>query len=272
MDENAKFALDKNIQLVVFGHSHSECAFDDTKIKNFKNLSNAGQSYFYLLPKLRKVIDHNPQIKTVMIEFSNGQIEERMDDWIWGYDKLANFYPIYAPFLKKKEHQLLIEKNPSSVFSVIPIVAKKNLGRTLAFNWDYSDDIGKFKPLERSIIDSLLENRSKGFKEPSFSNPEISEIHLAYLDAMVTYCRAKNVNVILVRSPQHRFYNYRANEDLFQKIRKERYGTLQFLDFNDFPLKDDQFADFAHVNKAGAALFSDWFDKEVAKKLLLGNQ
>lgn len=263
LKREAQFKLDEKVKYVVFGHSHSECAFDDSRISNFKNLSNAGQSYFYLLPKLRKVLDANPQVKTVFIEFSNGQIEERMDDWIWGHDKLHNFFPLYAPFLKYEEQRLLLDHNPSDLFSVIPIVAKNSLGRILAMDMQYGDDVGKFKPLEKSIVDSLINDYQHGIREKADSNPKISEVHLHFLDEMIAYCKKKGVRVVLVRSPQHRFYNYRANEQVFQKIRRERYGTLTFLDYNDFPLLDNQFGDFGHVNREGAEVFSDWFERNV---------
>lgn len=267
LKKHGEFQLEDNITTIIIGHSHPECAFDDSKITNFKNLSNAGQSYFYLLPKLRKVLESNSQIETVFIEFSNGQIEDRMDDWIWGKDKLSNFYPVYAPFLEKEEHDLLIKNNPSGVFSTIPIVSKKNLGRILTMDMDYSDDIGDFKPLKKSIIDSLINNRKIGISEPSNPNPKLSLTHLEYLDKIIKVCKEKKIKVILVRSPQHRFYNYRANEEIFQKILKERYNDLEFLDFNDFPLSDEQFGDFSHVNEKGAEVFSIWFNKEIIGNL-----
>jgi hypothetical protein len=267
LKKHGEFQLEDNISMIIIGHSHPECAFDDSKIINFRNLSNAGQSYFYLLPKLRKVLESNSQIETVFIEFSNGQIEERMDDWIWGNDKLSNFYPVYAPFLEKSDHNLLLKNNPKGVFSTVPIVAKKNLGRVLTMDLDYSDDIGNFKPLKKSIIDSLINNRKIGISEPSNPNPKLSLTHLEYLDKIIKVCKEKKIKVILVRSPQHRYYNYRANEEIFQKILKERYNDLEFLDFNDFPLTDEQFGDFSHVNEKGAEVFSIWFNKEIIGNL-----
>jgi len=265
LEKNATFILPDDVNLLVLGHSHSECAFDDKFIGNFRNLSNAGQSYFYLLPKLEKVLEQNPQVEKVFIEFSNGQIEERMNDWIWGYDKLSNFFPTYAPFLGWEDNMMLYQNNRNGLYSTIPIMAKKNLGKVLLGDFNYSDDIGKFKPLEKSIIDSLLNNRKNGTKEPEVTNPVISEINLQYLKKMILKCETFGVEVILIRSPQHRFYNYRANEGLFQKIRRERFNDIEFLDFNDFPLSDEEFGDFAHVNKKGAIIFSNWFDEALIK-------
>ena len=45
--EKSNFKISDKIDKIVIGHSHSECAFNDTIIPNFANFSSSGESYFY---------------------------------------------------------------------------------------------------------------------------------------------------------------------------------------------------------------------------------
>jgi hypothetical protein len=53
------------------------------------------------------------------------------------------------------------------------------------------------------------------------------------------------------------------------RIRKEKFSNIDFLDFNKFPLNDEDFADFGHLNYKGATKFSKWFNTMVNSGLLL---
>jgi hypothetical protein len=65
---------------LAFGHSHSQCAIDDSLIQHMKNLSDAGEAYFYTLQKTGAFIDQNPSVSIVFIEFANNQISSQMDE------------------------------------------------------------------------------------------------------------------------------------------------------------------------------------------------
>lgn len=55
-------------------------------------------------------------------------------------------------------------------------------------------------------------------------------------------------------------YNYQQNELIFQKIWKDKFKEVTFLDFKDFPLNDSDFADIEHLNDKGAKKFSTYFN------------
>jgi hypothetical protein len=44
----SKFNIDKGYKIVLFGHSHSECAFNDSLISGFKNLSHCRALLLYI--------------------------------------------------------------------------------------------------------------------------------------------------------------------------------------------------------------------------------
>jgi hypothetical protein len=268
LERHNDFSLENRPSMLVIGHSHSQYAFDDRQIENLVNISSAGQSYFYAYPKLKEVLEDNPQLKTVFIEFSNGQIERRMDDWIWGADKMKNYFPTFSPFISQKDMYLLFQENRKDFIPTISLATRENIGRMMTFDWKYSDDIGEFKPTDDNHIDSLLELKARGIAEEEIENPELSHVNLEFLKKMIDLCQQHNVKPILVRSPQHPEYNYLANEAKFIQIKDSLFDDIEFLDFNNFPLENTQYRDFGHLNEAGAAEFSRWFDSLVQAGLL----
>ncbi|NBV14651.1 MAG: hypothetical protein EBS07_11370, partial [Sphingobacteriia bacterium] len=92
---NAKIEvkIKSNPQILLVGHSHPECAFNDSLINNFKNLAESGESYFYTYFKLQEVLAQNPSINTVFIEYTNNQIIAEMNNWIWDDFHMSYRYP-----------------------------------------------------------------------------------------------------------------------------------------------------------------------------------
>jgi hypothetical protein len=74
--------------------------------------------------------------------------------------------------------------------------------------------------------------------------------------------------VFLIRSPQHPLYEYRNNETEFSLIRERSFGDVKFLDFNNFPIKNDEFADFGHLNFKGALKFSAYINQRIINGML----
>src|SRR5690554_8088243 len=71
------FKLDEHPKYIVVGHSHPECAFNDSLIPELKNISHSGESYFYSYFKTKQVVQQNTSIEVVFIEFTNNQIVKR---------------------------------------------------------------------------------------------------------------------------------------------------------------------------------------------------
>ncbi|MDR6945207.1 hypothetical protein [Mucilaginibacter pocheonensis] len=266
VDKKSRFSIQHNNKIVLFGHSHPECAFNDSLIPNFKNLSHSAEPYFYTYQKVKKIISQNPQIETVLIEFSNNQINEKMNDWTWGYKYMSSMFPQYSSFMDKSDIDLLIKNNPKDFMNCMSISTRKNLVRLLTWNYNFSDAIGGYLRVE-----SHQSNAGSGVltNETAVNNANLSTVNIDYLEKIIAYCHACHKKVYLVRSPQHKNYEYLKNEKDFMRIKKERFADIDFLDFNNFPLNDDDFLDYGHLNYKGAAKFSKWFNKMLNSGLLV---
>ncbi len=261
---NSDFKIDENIESIVVGHSHSACAFNDSIIKNFKNLSSSGESYFYTYVKLKECLKQNPSIKTVFIEFSNNQIIDEMDNWIWGDMYITARYPIYSPFFSLKDKAFLLTKNFSSFRNAYALSIKSNIERITSSNFKFSD-LGGYRSSNDQKVDSILANKNADTTKNYSLN--VSQSNILYLAEMVNLCKKCNKRVILVRSPMHPNYGGYVNENQYQLIMKKSFSKIEYIDCSKFPLTNDEFGDLEHLNSRGSKRFSQWFQRNVIEKI-----
>lgn len=264
--KKSRFIISCKNKIVLFGHSHSECAFNDSMIYNFKNLSHSAEPYFYIYQKVKMVLPQNPQIETVLVEFSNNQIDEKMNEWTWGYKYMSNMLPKYTPFMDKADIDLLIKKSPSDFMNCLSISTRNNLARVFTSNYEFAGTIGGYLRLNHSQNNSAADSANISSNKPTGRG--LSYVNIEYLQKIIAYCTDHHKKVFLVRSPQHRNYEYLKNEKEFLTIKNTLFSSVEFLDFNKFPLQEDEFADLGHLNYKGASKFSRWFNVMLASGLL----
>lgn len=267
INKNANFKLSNNVKSIIVGHSHPECAFNDTLLTNFKNFSQSGESYFYTYQKVKKILSQNNQIENIFIEFTNNQISESMDKWIWGDIYMSYRFPKYAPFMKNEEHRLLISNNFNSYYFNLSILLKNNISNIRKSDNDFTSKIGGYHWLESNKTDSLIANINK-IEVDDMSFFRLSSKNIEYLEKIVNYCKDNDVKLYFIRSPQHKYYSLRKNEKILIRIKNEKFKDIDFLDFNNFPLKNSEFGDLEHLNHHGAKVFSLWFNKIILKGVL----
>lgn len=269
LNSQSDYSLPQHIQAVFVGHSQPEAAFNDSLIPGTRNLCNGGEAYLYTAKKLELVLNHNPQLKTVFISFSNNQIDRRMNDWTYGDKYLDNYFLKYNFRMSSLDYQEAFAANAmgtlrtafkSVVHNAKTIVKSKN---------PYADNnMGGYLYLKRFKTDSLLKHHYIDQLKKEM-NDSISEINLRNLDNIVRLCKEKNVKLYFVRTPIHPILFAAYDEKRFQHIRTSRYPTIPFLDFHDFKVSNGDFGDFEHLNFRGAKLFSDYFQKQRATNFTL---
>lgn len=260
------FKVNKDAANLIVGHSHSACAFNDSIIHNTVNLSQSGEAYFWTYLKVKEIIRQNPGLKKVFIEFSNGQIEKAKDNWIWGDEYLSRNLLTYLPFLELEEAKVLIKNNRTDFFKATSKAFRTNIMTVVTRDFNYTQKVGGYWWIERNHVDSLLKNVDFEGLKPR--KTQVSEMNIKYLSKIISYCKDKNIQVYLVRAPQHKYYISRRNEETFQEVRTKHFGDIAFLDFNEFPASNDEFGDFDHLNHTGARVFSKFFQSLIGDGLL----
>lgn len=256
--EKSTFSVPAECKSIIVGHSIPEAAYNDSLIPGFKNIASSGESYFYSLPKLQEVLGENPHVENVFIEFTNNQLNENINEWIWSDKYMTYRYPIYSPFLSWSSKLLLIQKNPNAFLKSLSFALKHNLSVIKNQDYNYMPKTGGYKYISHSIADSLLQ-KAESFKGDETADSTYSTYSLAYLHKLVEICKDYKKTVYFIRSPQHPLSGCRYNEVLYKRILKEDFKDVKFLDFIDFQLNDDDFADLEHLNYKGARAFSKWF-------------
>lgn len=264
--KSGRFIINPKTRIVIFGHSHPECAFDDTLIDGFKNLAHSAEPYFYNYQKVKLVLSQNPQIRTVLVEFSNNEIDQKMNEWTWGYEYMSNMLPKFAPFMNKTDLSLLMENNPKDFLSCLSIATRKNLVRVLTADYDLHQEMGGYLRLDHT--ETAETGNAPAREAVDKPGADISNVNIAYLQKIVAYCRQMHKQVYLVRTPQNKKFEYLKNEKAFLQIKNAEFPEIELLDFNDFPLPDSDFADFGHLNYRGASRFSKWFNSLLESGLL----
>lgn len=245
-----------SVHYIFLGHSQPECAIDDKLITNGKNLSQGGESYFYTYQKLKKILKDNPQLKMVIVSFSNNQIEKKMNDWTFDDIHLNQYYAKYNYMMSVRDISLILKNNPSYFFqanvagleiNMKTILKRKNL--TSDNNW------GGYLYVNKSKLDSL-KNINYIDEVNKKKDKKISETNILYLKKIVALCKTQKKPIIFIRTPYDKDLLKVYDEQRFQKIRGENFKDIPFWDFRDTYIPEDGFLDYDHLNNKGAKEFS----------------
>ena len=258
-DEDMKLA--KNIHTLILGHSHTANSCNTKYIKNSINLASPGEAYIYTYFKAKKVIETNPQIKKVYVEFTNNQIDKHMDNWIWDDTHLQYNFISYGVLMDYDALSLLYKKNPSGFVTAFSKGLFNNLLKMIPSKKrkiQYGS-MGGFKTNNQIFINTKVPKN----KKMTSSNYEISESNIYYLEQIVKYCKQRKIEVILVRSPMHKTYDVSFSEKEYNKILSKKFKDIKFIDNKDFPIPYNGFHDIEHLNSTGAKFYSQYFNKLV---------
>lgn len=263
---HANFRFPKEYKYIMIGHSHPECAYNDSLISNFKNISDSGEAYFYTYYKLIELLKDNPSIEIVMIEFTNNQVDSAMDKWIWGEKSISHFYPKYGVFIGLQGQVLLAKKSFGSVLNSFSVLQKRNFLRIVNNDYDYFNHIGGYVHYEKNGVEEAKLNQ-KRTKKNSPIDDEYS-MNIKYLEKIISLCKQKNKEIVLIRTPQHSVLKMRDNDKKYLNVYFDKFNDIPLIDFNDFHIPDYGYKDLEHLNYKGANIISKTMDSIIENKLI----
>lgn len=264
--KKANFKFLKEYKYLMIGHSHPECAYNDSLISNFKNISDSGEAYFYTYYKLIEVLKDNPSIEIVMIEFTNNQVDSAMDKWIWGEKSISHFYPKYGAFISLQDQVLLVRKKFGSVLNSFSVLQKRNFLRNVNNDHNYIDHIGGYVYYEKNAVEEAKLNQERTKKNAPLSSEHSTNIK--YLEKIIKLCRQNNKEIVLIRTPQHKYLKMRNNEKKYLNVYAAKFTNIPFIDFNDFNIPDYGYKDLEHLNYKGANIISKAMDSLIQNKII----
>lgn len=255
IESASNFTLKSGTKYIVLGHSHPECALNDSVILNFENLANQGESYFYTYLKLKKILENNSGLENIFLEFTNNQIEAGKDNWIWGDKFISYNFPRYTPIISIQEFGILLSNNGKALFSAQSKAIVDNFIFLVKGKEKYLYEISGYYYLVRNNVDST----TIMVPHKKHASNDLPKINIGYLEKIVSLCKSYGIPLHFIRTPLHKNYDL-CNELKFKEILTGRFSEVEFIDFKDYPLFNSEYGDLEHLNHKGAKEFSVFFN------------
>ena len=264
-------AMQDKVWMVVLGDSHPQKGVKTPDIPGAYTLATSSESYpftYYIMKYYLEEMDFHPKVAVLTID-PNGFISSRMNG-IKRRDPA--FWDFYVNYLE-------IDATTEEFADYLPTIVEAKL--SFLGGWDVT--MNQLWPLESQVSDYQelgfisLESRMSDMAEwkirqdgiaradKHFDGKYLDEALVTYFLKLIDLLQAHDVDVVLVWYPMSDGYyegmnQYLSGEEHLSKV-EELLGDRQvdlILDYHDFFFgQPEYFADPDHLNKWGAAIFTE---------------
>lgn len=261
--------LKDNITIVFSGDSNVEFSVNDNLVRNSVNIAQSGEAYLYSYAKIKALLKHNKNIRTVLIGFSYHEIlKEKEDQLIFSDSYVIEKIKAYNYLLDKEDKYLILRKNSRSYFQGLFQSVYNNL-LTCVKSYRSNEPVKKIESFGGYVFsrrDKLNEDirlqDSAGNDSFRIKETERGLLQEKYLKMISDLCHDNSVRLILLNTPKHSYYSLRINEEIKNNWVSVR-NTMpldSLFDFSSFTLPDSCYGDITHLNYRGAKVFSEYLD------------
>jgi hypothetical protein len=261
------FPVKPKVRNLFVGDSHIQYGIRSVNIDNSLNLATSSDPYIFIYLKLGILLDRNPQIKTVFLGYSYHNISKYMEpkfDSPEGRDIIVRSFMI----LDSRVMWDLIVSDPWEV--ILSTKAILSRGVFNIFNPQEPSYIGKESTSYTSerVDNEVVQKRTRYqfYDGGDFQN--ISSQQILYLRRIISLCRERKVNIVLINTPLSKLYVQQVPEKFkacFHKLPGEE--KVPVLNVENYFSTDSLFrSDGDHLKVEGATLLS----KDINKMILAG--
>lgn len=249
--------VNADTQTIFMGDSHIRSAVADSLMSHTENLAQSSESFYFTARKLERVLEENPQVKTVVLGAGYHSLSDYYNDFITGQYSFATSVK-YFFILPVTERLYFLRLNSNAFFAYLRALIKEGYAQMRRGESELRGNY--FNKFSRSCAeDKYVEQRLKlqYFNESGLKG--FSVIDEVALGQIVAGCSQHNVKLYLLNTPIHHSYNTRIPPAFVKQynLQTERYA-VEVLDLHQWPLPDSCFApDGDHLSQAGAVLFTD---------------
>jgi hypothetical protein len=251
----------KNRNILLLGDSNMQCAINDSIFKSAINLAASADSYFYSYLKLKRMVNSNSDIDTVLLSFSPHNLFE--NGWLLNDENIYSKIQTYYTIMDWDDFVFLFYRNPRAVVSSSSPIIKRTLLNTIKkiTNAKINAPLGGFLNLNRNILHEVQIKLKNGEPLPFFKIPNsfiVSTEEEEYLNKIISLCRIYKIKLYLINLPKRiellQYPKYGVNT--FNKLYDSKYRDIDFIDCSNLELPDDNYGDFVHLNSKGSSQFS----------------
>ncbi|MFT5777401.1 MAG: hypothetical protein ACI837_000333 [Crocinitomicaceae bacterium] len=249
-----KFELDANVSTLFMGDSHVQQAINDSLLVESKNLGVDSESFFFTYHKLKSYLTANKQIKKVNLGFSYHSLSSYFDAYISGeYSRTVSLR--YFNDLPASDRMTCILWNSDNISSYLKELIFLGDGSSKSVTVGYRNTFTKSKAKKSSM--------DKRIKFQFYSDGQVngfSSINLEYLDLIIALCKEKDIELVLINTPMHPYYQDKIPAEFIRKYQEiVAMNNLEIIDFASFTLDDDCFIpDGDHVSVEGAKRVAEY--------------
>lgn len=237
---------------LIMGDSHIMTALDPDQFYKAKNVAQEAEPYAATYFKLRELIKYN-RIDTLILGFSLQNLSEFNDqkfvDRFWSDELFDRIYPIVT-WNDLKNYEI-------NTMSLVRSWVKNML---LFPKQEQHPYLGKFSA-SKGMLSTIKQKPTAAINRHFYYNDHESGISLScqyYLDAIIQIAHDHHIKLILVNTPLHASYRtlvpIKFAKDFQQMESALTKKGVYIIDLSSYPLPDDQFKDYDHVNGKGVAV------------------
>lgn len=257
----------KDTKILLAGDSRIMTGIDPELIPQSKNIAQNSESYLITYYKLRRILDQQSQVKTIILGFSYPSFSAYLDgifkNDIATSDVFNRIYPIMSPedfgpiSIDKEKYYLARFKN----LLVYP-------------HSDHQKYMGGFQKLKYGLDKADLNSVIlRHYFDKDSVNIGISKYAYSYLDSIRTICEQKNIRLVLVNMPFHKDYLEKIPEN-FKRYYQDKKTFLEqkgqlILDYEKLPMEDQYFKDYNHLDYEGAIYFTNILIKDLEENMII---
>jgi hypothetical protein len=262
--ESQLLKISDDVNLVFAGDSYVECAVNDRLIEHAINIAQSGEAYLYSYAKIKALLEHNSQVRTVYIGFSFGDLlMEKEKSWVFSSEFVTEKIQYYNYLLDPSEKYLILKSNPIAYLSGLTKSVNNNF-QSFVKSYSSEDSNGSIKNFggyKHLVRDKLnLDTELNLYKEQPVEKSPVQE---KYLRMISEVCRQHSAKLVLFSTPKYKSYNANIDDNISQIWMQVRNSlSLDSLaDFSAFVLPDSCYGDLTHLNYRGAEVFSKYLNE-----------
>jgi hypothetical protein len=242
------FKINSNINEIYIGDSHVQCAINDSFLTNSKNVSRGAESFYFSYFKLKKIIEHNKQIKKVYLGASYHSFSNYYDAFISG-EFSPSIAPKYFYVLPLNEKINMIRWNLNNLPQFIELLNEESQRYLFKNNtYNYGDYSNKFKKTKAAVVSMDKRLNFQYYTNNQLNN--FSEINLEYFSKIIELCGSNNIELVLLNTPIHPYFKKKIPPAYINKFNiVVQNKKLDVIDFNNLNFTDSSFIpDGDHVS------------------------
>ncbi|HMS65294.1 MAG TPA: hypothetical protein PKD83_08595 [Ignavibacteria bacterium] len=262
----------ENANILVLGDSQPQCAVNDSVYINLENFSQNSEHFFLTYNILQLIVKNNPQINTFILGCSFHNISAFSERYIFYKNNYKDNFPElviprYFPVIDFGSKMFLIENNLEGVvksFKESVNYMIKSFTRPYKEYHDYPF-IGRYYASRKRVFNDSTVKASVDwhfYKDSAATELEdFSMLQEEYLKKIVSFCKEKNIKLILLNTPVYEGYYKQIPEKFISGYYNfmnelEDSNKVILYDYSKFQVPDDYYGDGNHLNLKGALMLT----------------